>query len=133
MFGLEFCALWPYIFALVTLFHKFLVCLAATTTYYCVLENSLKYFPHVNNVSHSRMMYIKLFGKGLKSLCKFMSRKSEVDANVFPPQHCVNTHMKNAPDQQTAKPVAFIEVLLPADDQVSQAHLIISKWLLLVF
>uniref|UniRef100_A0A3Q2VCV4 AIG1-type G domain-containing protein n=1 Tax=Haplochromis burtoni TaxID=8153 RepID=A0A3Q2VCV4_HAPBU len=33
----------------------------------------------------------------------------------------------NAPDQQTAKPAAFIEVLLPAHDQVKQAHLIISK------
>lgn len=38
----------------------------------------------------------------------------------------VLTHM-NAHDQQTAKPAAFIEVLLPADDQVKQAHLIISK------
>ena len=39
----------------------------------------------------------------------------KIIADVFPPWHCVNTHL-NAPDQQTDKPSAFIEVLTLADD-----------------
>jgi len=41
---------------------------------------------------------------------------SKIVADVFPPWHCVNTHL-NAPDQQTDKTWAFIEELTPADDQ----------------
>ncbi|KAI2645632.1 Myocyte-specific enhancer factor 2D [Labeo rohita] len=41
-------------------------------------------------------------------------------ADVLPPWHCVNTHLK-APDQQTAKAHAFIEALRLADDQLIKA------------
>ncbi|KAL0160075.1 hypothetical protein M9458_043800, partial [Cirrhinus mrigala] len=42
---------------------------------------------------------------------------SKMIADVLPPWHCVNTHLK-APDQQTAKAYAFIEALRLADDQL---------------
>ncbi len=42
---------------------------------------------------------------------------SKIIADVLTPWHCVNTHLK-APDQQTAKTSAFIEVLTLADDQL---------------
>ena len=44
-----------------------------------------------------------------------MGSKSVTD--VCPPWHCVKTHL-NAPDQQTAKSSAFIEVLRAADNQL---------------
>ena len=44
------------------------------------------------------------------------NRFSMITVDVFPPCHCVNTHL-NAPDQQTAKTLAFIEVFILADDQ----------------
>ena len=37
-----------------------------------------------------------------------------ITADVFPPSHCVNTNL-NAPDQQTAKTSAFIDVVTLAD------------------
>ena len=42
---------------------------------------------------------------------------SKIIADVFPHWHCVNTHL-NAPDQQTGKTSAFIEVLTLTDDQL---------------
>ena len=56
----------------------------------------------------------------LKTLPKLMGRNhffSMITAYVFPPWHCVNTHL-NAPDQQTAKSLAFIEVITLADNQL---------------
>jgi len=40
---------------------------------------------------------------------------SKIIADVFPPLDCVNTRL-NAPDQQTAKTYACIEVLRLDDD-----------------
>lgn len=40
-----------------------------------------------------------------------------VTADVFPPRYCVNKHLK-APNQQTTKASAFIEVLTLGDDQL---------------
>ena len=42
---------------------------------------------------------------------------SNIIAGVFPPWHYANTHL-NAPDQQTAKSSAFIEVHTFTDDQL---------------
>jgi len=42
------------------------------------------------------------------------NRFSQIISDVFPPWHCVNTHL-NAPDQQTVKTSAVIEVLTLAD------------------
>ena len=42
---------------------------------------------------------------------------STIIAEVFPPWHCVNTHL-NAPDRQTAKTSSFIEMGTFASDQL---------------
>ena len=55
---------------------------------------------------------------------------SKIIADVFPPLHCVNTHL-NASDQQTEKTSAVIEVLTLDDDQL--VHLISSTRVLLTF
>ena len=58
-----------------------------------------------------------------------MGSFSKIIADVFPPWHCVNTHL-NSPDQQTDKTSDFMEVLTLTDDQLISA-LISSTWLLL--
>ena len=66
------------------------------------------------------MMDFKLFGNGLITLPRLMGSNncfSTIIADGLPPWHCVNTHL-NAPDQQTAKTSAFIEVVTLADDQL---------------
>ena len=60
----------------------------------------------------------KLFGNGPITLPKLMGRNScfsNITADVISTLHLVNG-LLNAPDQQTAKSSAFIEVLTPADD-----------------
>jgi len=53
---------------------------------------------------------------------------SKIIADVFPPWHCVITQL-NAPDQQTDKTSAFIEMLTLAHDQLF--NLISCTWLIL--
>jgi len=55
---------------------------------------------HVFHLTNS-----KLFVNDLKTHLRLMSvnnRRSKIIADVFPPLHCVNTHL-NASDQQAAK------------------------------
>lgn len=56
-------------------------------------------------------------------MCKWSYKPPQIDrqqqlfldiAGVFPPQNCVNIHLK-APEQQTAKMSSFIEMLTLAD------------------
>ncbi|MEE6526683.1 hypothetical protein FKM82_027469 [Ascaphus truei] len=66
------------------------------------------------------MMDFKLFGNGLITRPRLMGGNNcfaKIIADVFPPWHCVNTHL-NAPDQQTAKTSTFIEEVTLADDQL---------------
>jgi len=61
-----------------------------------------------------------VFGDGLITPPRLMGSNicvSKIIADVFPPWHCVNTHL-NLPEQQTDKTFAFIEVLTLADDQL---------------
>ena len=50
---------------------------------------------------------------------------STIIANIFPSWHCVYIHL-NAPDQQTAKTLAFIEMDTLADDhfKIFREHLL---------
>ena len=62
----------------------------------------------------------------LKTLPRFTGSNncfSMIIADMFPPWHCVNTHL-NAPDQQPAKTLAFVEAVTLAD-----AHLLKGIWL----
>ncbi len=64
-------------------------------------------------------MDFRLFRNGRITLPRLMAATlcySKIIADVLPPWHCANTHLK-ASDQQTAKTSAFIEVLTLADDQ----------------
>ncbi|MEE6522716.1 hypothetical protein FKM82_021325 [Ascaphus truei] len=82
------------------------------------IGNCLECFPLLNNLSHCRMMDFKLFGNGLITPPRLMGSNncfSKIIADVFPPWHCVNTHL-NAPDQQNVKTPAFIEMVTLADD-----------------
>jgi len=66
------------------------------------------------------MMDFKLFGNDLVTLSRLMGSNncsSKIIADVFPPWHCVSTHL-NALDQQTAKTSAFIQLVTLADDQL---------------
>ncbi len=49
----------------------------------------------------------------------------KIIADVFSLWHIFNTHLK-APDQQTAKTSAFIEVLTLSDDRFNQRDLLSS-------
>ena len=66
------------------------------------------------------MMDFKLFGNGLITFPRLLGTNncfSMIIADVFPPWHCVDTHL-NAPDQQTTKTLTFIEEISLADDQL---------------
>lgn len=57
--------------------------------------------------------------------------------DVFPPWHCVNTHL-NLPDKQTARTAAFIEVCTSADCQFmksrsSKRAFVLPRWFLMGF
>ncbi len=69
--------------------------------------------PLVNKLPHCRMMDFTLFGNGNFTLPS-NNCFSKIIADVLPPWHCVNTHLK-APD--SIKTSAF-EVLTLADEQL---------------
>ena len=47
----------------------------------------------------------------------WQQQSAKTIADIFPPWHCINKEL-NAPDQQTAKTSAVIEVITLADDQL---------------
>jgi len=67
------------------------------------------------------MIDSKLFGLiTLPRLIGSNSCFSKIIADVFHPWNSVSTHL-NAPDEQTAKTFAFIEVLALVDDQLTKS------------
>lgn len=82
--------------------------------------NCLEGFPLVNNLSHCRMMDLKLPGNSLINHLMMMGSNScfsKTIAAVVPPWRDGNTH-QDAPDQHTAKTSAFIEMVTLEDDQL---------------
>jgi len=80
-------------------------------------ENCLQCFPHVNNLSLCRMMDSKVWKWPYNNCCF-----SKIIADVFPPGHCINSHL-NAPDQQTH--ICWWSV--------NQLYLISGSWWLFTF
>lgn len=72
------------------------------------LGNCLKNFLLVNNFSHYKMMHF---------VCKWQKIWTPYIADIFPPWCCVNPHHK-APEHQSAKTSALIEMVTTAADQL---------------
>ena len=116
----EACKVWDVAFSFICSFSEYCTAwswgeLSGTSTP-GKFNNCLECFPYVNNLSYGRLLcHSKLFRNGLLTL-KLLGSNScfpMIIVHVFPPWHCVNTH-PNAPDKQTVKTSAYIEVLTVA-------------------
>ena len=87
------------------------------------IGNYLDCFPLVNILPQWKNKDFKSFGNSSITLPN--NCVSTIIADIFPPWHCVNTHL-NVPDQQTAKTLASIEVITLADQFLKSTWLLLS-------